>query len=288
MARHQFSADALWLGLTNPEHQAWAVGAAALMNIMVPGLVDARGVPANRDRRPSGRGTLQGETEPLAEPRNAHPRSADAVDLDVALGQLRALGSQADRARTATEKQRVFAELVARCGSCHAALGLDFSSSGLLSAADVASRAKKRVVISADKIVITEKIQFDFDAATIKHESHSLLDELAALIRAQSQLRKISIEGHTDSDGDAAYNIKLSRERAAAVRRYLMEHGVDPSRLTSTGYGTQHPLASNDTEEGKEANRRVEFVIVEQAPVQQTYEVDPNTNKSRLFERSGE
>jgi len=135
----------------------------------------------------------------------------------------------------------------------------------------------KRVEVTADKIVITEKIQFDFNKSTIKPESHSLLDEIVAVIKANPQLKKISIEGHTDSDGADEYNMKLSDGRAKAVMAYLTEHGVQAARLTAKGFGETKPLAPNDSAEGKEKNRRVEFLITEQDVMKKTYEEDPKT-----------
>ena len=73
------------------------------------------------------------------------------------------------------------------------------------------------------------------------------------------------IEGHTDNRGKPQYNLELSKRRAAAVLRYLSEHGVEAARLESEGYGLDKPIADNNTEQGRAANRRVEFVVVEQS-----------------------
>jgi cytochrome c553 len=129
MARHRFAADELWFGLTGPVHQAWSAGASALMNINVPGLVTHRGDPATDDRRPSGDGTLQGEPDPNMpdqerdEPEHASAKP-DTVNLDPALRELRALGQRADRATIVVDEQQVFAEVIAKCGTCHARLGV--------------------------------------------------------------------------------------------------------------------------------------------------------------------
>ena len=72
----------------------------------------------------------------------------------------------------------------------------------------------------------------------------------------------ISVAGHTDSVGKKSYNIKLSKRRAKAVMSYLIKAGVDAERLTFEGLGTSVPIASNDTDEGRAMNRRVEFRIV--------------------------
>jgi outer membrane protein OmpA-like peptidoglycan-associated protein len=139
----------------------------------------------------------------------------------------------------------------------------------------------ERVVVKKDRIEITEKIQFDFDKATIKPESHGLLNEIASVIKKNPQIKKLSIEGHTDSDGSDKYNQKLSERRAAAVRQYLVENGISDEMLTSTGFGESRPIADNSSEEGKEKNRRVEFLITDQEEVTQVFEVDPATGERR-------
>lgn len=134
--------------------------------------------------------------------------------------------------------------------------------------------APKRVEVTADKIVINEKIQFDVDKTTIKPESHGLLDEIVSVIKDNPQIKKIAIEGHTDGDGSDKYNLKLSDGRAKAVMEYLTGHGVDAGRLTAKGFGESKPIGSNETPEGKEANRRVEFLITEQDEVKKVVEVE--------------
>lgn len=142
----------------------------------------------------------------------------------------------------------------------------------------------KRVEVTADKIVIKEKIQFDVDKTTIKPESNGLLDEITQVIKDNPRIKKISIEGHTDGDGSDKYNLKLSDGRAKAVMEYLVSHGIEAGRLTAKGFGESKPIASNDTPEGKEQNRRVEFLITEQEDLTKTYEIDPKTGKRREVE----
>jgi len=143
----------------------------------------------------------------------------------------------------------------------------------------------KRVEVTADKIVINDKILFEVNKAVIRSESNDLLNEIVSVINENSFIKKISIEGHTDSDGSEKYNEKLSDKRAAAVLQYLVDHGVDAGRLTSKGYGESKPIADNATEEGKEKNRRVEFLITEQAEVKEVYEVDPKTGEKKLVKQ---
>lgn len=103
-------------------------------------------------------------------------------------------------------------------------------------------------------------ILFDVNSANIRDESASTLEEIGTMLQEHPDLR-LSIEGHTDADGDEAHNLALSEERAAAVRSYLIENfGIDASRLEAQGFGETVPVAPNDTADGKQENRRVELV----------------------------
>jgi outer membrane protein OmpA-like peptidoglycan-associated protein len=83
------------------------------------------------------------------------------------------------------------------------------------------------------------------------------------VLQKNPQIAKLSIIGHTDSDGADTYNQQLSDKRAKAVLAYFTSHGVEAGRLTAIGKGESAPVASNDTAAGREQNRRVEFLIVE-------------------------
>jgi len=138
-----------------------------------------------------------------------------------------------------------------------------------------------RVEVRDNKIEINEKIQFDYNKATIKPESNSLLDEIVAIIQKNAHIKKIAIEGHASAEGKAAFNKKLSDERAKAVMAYLVSHGIAQEHLTAKGYGIEKPIADNGTEEGREKNRRVEFLIVEQDVTKRKVEIDPATGKEK-------
>ena len=85
------------------------------------------------------------------------------------------------------------------------------------------------------------------------------------MLRNASAVRRVRIEGHTDSRGSDEHNLDLSERRAAAVREYLIgEGGIAPERLESQGFGETVPIADNDDSDGRAVNRRVEFVIVDQ------------------------
>jgi outer membrane protein OmpA-like peptidoglycan-associated protein len=83
-------------------------------------------------------------------------------------------------------------------------------------------------------------------------------------LKANPDIKRMRIEGHTDNRGNADMNLDLSKRRAASVRQWLVDHGVESERLESEGYGLTRPIASNDTDEGRALNRRVEFKILEQ------------------------
>ena len=110
---------------------------------------------------------------------------------------------------------------------------------------------------------MTERIYFEYNRAEIKPESDSLIAEIAAVIIDNEDLRKIRIEGHTDSHGDDAYNLRLSQSRAQSVAEALTARGVERSKLDPAGFGESRPIEDNETEEGRQANRRVEFLIIE-------------------------
>ncbi len=121
--------------------------------------------------------------------------------------------------------------------------------------------APKRVEVKETKLELTEKVYFDTGKSTIKPVSYSLLDDVAQVLKDHPEVKKVRIEGHTDSKGSAKLNTSLSKARAQAVRKYLVDKGVEAPRLEATGYGPKKPIADNATAEGREKNRRVEFMI---------------------------
>ena len=123
---------------------------------------------------------------------------------------------------------------------------------------------EKRVVIENNFIKITEKIYFEFGNADIQQRSDSLIDEIAETIVDNPQLKKIRIEGHTDDVGSDIANLKLSQSRANSVADAIDSRGVERSSLDAVGFGEMRPKESNDTDDGRAANRRVEFIIVDQ------------------------
>ena len=125
------------------------------------------------------------------------------------------------------------------------------------------SKAHVKVKVSSKAIQLREKIHFEFGKAKIKKKSHGILDQVAATLKQYPEILKLQVEGHTDSKGSAKYNQWLSQQRAQAVVNYLTGKGVEEHRLVAKGFGEDKPIASNKTEKGRSANRRVEMIILE-------------------------
>jgi outer membrane protein OmpA-like peptidoglycan-associated protein len=101
-------------------------------------------------------------------------------------------------------------------------------------------------------------VLFDFNKASLKPESDSVLGRLLGVLQKNVAL-KVEIQGHTDNVGSDAYNQKLSEARAHSLVTWLVQHGIAANRLTANGYGKTRPVAGNDTDEGRAKNRRVEI-----------------------------
>ncbi|HSR60280.1 MAG TPA: OmpA family protein [Robiginitalea sp.] len=110
-----------------------------------------------------------------------------------------------------------------------------------------------------DGKIVANGIKFDSGKATLKPESMGVINEIVKLMKEHPEIR-FSVEGHTDSDGDAAMNKTLSEARAQTVKTTLVDLGITPERLVVKGYGEEVPVADNSSPEGKANNRRVEFV----------------------------
>lgn len=109
--------------------------------------------------------------------------------------------------------------------------------------------------------IVLRGVNFDFDQDAIRPDAAPVLDEAAAILRDNPDI-KIVVEGHTDALGDEQYNLDLSIRRAEAVYRYLVNKGVDPERMVIEGYGESRPVADNETEAGRAQNRRVELRVL--------------------------
>jgi outer membrane protein OmpA-like peptidoglycan-associated protein len=139
-------------------------------------------------------------------------------------------------------------------------------------------QAMQRLYVSLSEILETRRearglivnlsdVLFDFNKATLKPGAREKLSKLAGILLAYPGPYKIEIEGHTDAIGSEEYNLKLSQERAESVRNYLLEANVAPNRIIATrGLGKSSPVATNDTDVGRQMNRRVELIISDTEP----------------------
>ena len=109
--------------------------------------------------------------------------------------------------------------------------------------------------IAAGKTLVIDNVYFEVDKSVLKEESFPVLDEIIAALKDQPQL-KVTIDGHTDSDGTKEHNQKLSEDRARSVEAYFISQGIEASRISTNGYGSSRPVG-----EDKNKNRRVEFTF---------------------------
>jgi OOP family OmpA-OmpF porin len=121
----------------------------------------------------------------------------------------------------------------------------------------------KLITITKEKIELKEKVHFQTAKAVIQRDSFNMLNEVADVLKKRPEIQ-LRIEGHTDSRANRKYNVRLSQSRAASVKRYLVGRGVPAPRMEAVGYGPDRPIDDNRSANGRENNRRVEFVITKQ------------------------
>jgi OOP family OmpA-OmpF porin len=124
---------------------------------------------------------------------------------------------------------------------------------------------KRRATLVESRIELTQQVLFETGTAVLRPESDDVLGEIAEVLTAHPELSRVEVQGHTDETGTPELNRVLGQERAQAVVNWLVSRGVAPGRLEAKGYGSDRPLADNTTEEGRQANRRVELHVLETA-----------------------
>lgn len=120
-----------------------------------------------------------------------------------------------------------------------------------------------KAVVVAGEVKILERIEFDTNKATLRPVSDGVLKAVADILAQHKEIKRIQVQGHTDNRGTKAYNKTLSDKRAAAVKKWLIANGIDAARLESKGFGQEQPIDSNETDEGRQNNRRVQFIILD-------------------------
>ncbi len=137
----------------------------------------------------------------------------------------------------------------------------DFKSDGQVAHQDMSIAPIEVARIEPKVTIPLNNIFFDFDKYVLKPESYPELNRIVELLEEQASI-KVEISGHTDNVGTEEYNINLSKNRAQKVTDYLTQKGIARERITTTSYGETRPAATNDTKEGRQKNRRVEFTIL--------------------------
>ncbi|QDG52533.1 hypothetical protein FIV42_17865 [Persicimonas caeni] len=122
---------------------------------------------------------------------------------------------------------------------------------------------KQLVKLADDKVELDERVLFETLSADLKSESFPLLDNVAKVLEAHPEIERVEVAGHTDERGTGEFNADLSQKRAEAVVAYLVDKGVDKDRLVAKGYGETQPRQDGNTDEARQANRRVEFTILD-------------------------
>ncbi|WP_314894039.1 OmpA family protein [uncultured Capnocytophaga sp.] len=124
-------------------------------------------------------------------------------------------------------------------------------------------RAERTVRVTKEINLYAKTILFDVNKSVVKTQAEFILDNIAKIMNENDDFNFI-IEGHTDNTGVAEHNLQLSQERADAIKAYLIRKGVKSKRLEAKGYGQTRPIESNDTERGREINRRVEINVAKE------------------------
>jgi len=152
--------------------------------------------------------------------------------------------------------QNVF---LAKVAKSKMAKPLDSDGDGITDDLDKCPNTPKGATVNKNGCwVYAAVVTFDTDKYEIKPGAFSVLNEGALILKKNPEI-KVEFDGHTDNVGSAAYNMKLSENRAKAVMDYFVAKGIDPKRLATKGFGLTRPAASNDTKEGRAKNRRVEL-----------------------------
>ncbi len=196
------------------------------------------------------------------------------ADAERAKAEAMAASDQANRDRAAAEAARQAAlaqQASAQADAERARLAASQATSALEKSEAEKAEMRQRLLAQLNAILETRDsarglivnmsdVLFDFGKATLKPTTRETLARLSGILLAYPSL-KLQLEGHTDSIGSDEFNQTLSEKRAFAVRDYLVQSGISGNSLTAVGFGKANPVASNDTDKGRQQNRRVEMVV---------------------------
>jgi outer membrane protein OmpA-like peptidoglycan-associated protein len=203
---------------------------------------------------------LQAETARIAAERDKALAEAARQSAEAQAQQARALAAQMERDKAAAEAARLAAETQAQ----QARTAAEQADRERASLRDQLRQQLNQVLETRESarglIVNLSDVLFDTGSATLKPATREKLARVAGILLSQPEL-KLQIEGHTDSVGEEFYNQRLSENRAASVRAYLVSQGIASSAVGTAGFGESQPVASNDTPAGRQQNRRVELIV---------------------------
>ncbi len=175
--------------------------------------------------------------------------------------QLQALSEQLEQVRTLAQLN---ADEAQRLRDAKASLGQRLASE--ISSQDVSVGYDERGLV----VRVLDHVLFDSGKAALRTDAHTVLDQVAQVLTQEGQHQAVTIEGHTDNQpivhSHWKDNWELSLARARAVLAHLIQQGVEPSRVSATGFGEYRPVASNATAKGRKQNRRVEIVVLPTRP----------------------
>lgn len=173
-----------------------------------------------------------------------------------------AVASEVEKTQARVQQSEVRIEAVDKSAQAGVADAKGSANQAMSKAVDAEKAAKGKLIYTVT--LSNDKVTFPVNRATISDEAKALIDEAVAPLKAANKGVFFEIEGHTDSTGPEAYNMKLGEDRAMAVRDYLaMTHGIALSRLNVISYGPSKPVEDNKTKEHRAQNRRVVIKILE-------------------------
>lgn len=148
--------------------------------------------------------------------------------------------------------------------------------------------AAKQVSVRDNSVSLEDTVQFSYNKAGVLEDAISTLENIAQTLKDNTHVSKVRIDGHASEEGSTQHNRTLSSARARAVQAFLVARGVSRRRLSTKAFGESSPVADNDTESGREQNRRVEFKILKQQPTRERIETDPETGEVTVLETLSE
>ena len=132
----------------------------------------------------------------------------------------------------------------------------------ITNARGVRSKKSGPLQLKLNELLLGKSIEFDTSSSRLRSDSHKLLDAVADILKTDTDA-KIEIGGHTDSIGTETKNVRLSQRRAEAVKKYLVDKGINSNRIAAVGFGSSQPIADDSTFDGQRQNRRIEFQVQE-------------------------